>query len=185
MDKLPDLSAYQDKAIEIFQTILVWLQSPPFWAQIAGIVFAWFIARFVAAQLRKRVPFLHTAPQPGRLFFLRDMIYRARELVQPLLLVAIFRHCCCSFGCRHRKFLAGKDRSKSFFGFSSEKRHRAVRTCPGASKHHQTGRAAKRIDDGVWCFRCLHRLTSIRLLFSWAIFASQHCFSSSQRYLVL
>ena len=89
MDKLPDLGAYQDKAVEILQTVLIWLQSPPFWAQIAGIILAWFIARFVTAQLRKRVPFLHTAPQPGRLFFLRDMIYRARELVQSLLLVAV------------------------------------------------------------------------------------------------
>ncbi len=88
MENLPDLSVYQDKIIEVSLVVLAWLQSPPFWGQIAGIILAWFIARFVAKQLHRRVQFLNSEPQPGRLLFLRSMIYRARDLVPSLLLVA-------------------------------------------------------------------------------------------------
>lgn len=85
---MPDLEALQLQAQEMLQTVLIWLQSPPFWAQIAGIVVAWFVARFVTKILRNKIPFLNTKPTDGRFLFLRDMVYRARDLVGSLLLVA-------------------------------------------------------------------------------------------------
>ena len=86
---MPDLEIYKAQALEIFQTLLVWLQSPTFWAQIGGIVVAWFVAKFIASLLRKRISLLNTEPAEGRMLFLRTIVYQIRELVSPLLLVAL------------------------------------------------------------------------------------------------
>jgi len=85
-----DLELYEAQALEVWATVLVWLQSPPFWAQIAAIALAWFVAGFLARMVRKRVPFLATEPaKKGRFSFAFDWAYRARDLVSPLLLVVV------------------------------------------------------------------------------------------------
>ena len=83
------LETIQTQALEIWATVLVWLQSPPFYAQIASIIAAWLIARYLGKQLHQRVPLLSTAPAEGRLFQLRSMIYRGRGLMPALLLVLL------------------------------------------------------------------------------------------------
>jgi len=85
-----DMEFYRDQALEIWAVVLGWLQSPPFYAQIGAIVAAWFIARFAARFVRRRVPFLSAQPQgKERYSFIFDWLYRLRELLSPLLLVAI------------------------------------------------------------------------------------------------
>jgi len=85
---MPDLEPYKQQALEIGMTLLAWLQSPTFWAQLIAIAVAWFVARLVTSFVRKKVPFLNSAPEEGRFLFLRKQLYQARELVGPLFLVA-------------------------------------------------------------------------------------------------
>ena len=86
---MPDLEKLQIQALEVLQTVLAWFQSPLFWAQIGGIVLAWFVARTVTKILRSKVPLLHTEPAEGRLLFFRNIVYQIRDLVGSLVLVAM------------------------------------------------------------------------------------------------
>ena len=83
------IEVYKAQFLEILATILVWFQSPHFYAQIGGIVAAWFIVGFIGKFLQKKILLINTPPKEGRLFLLRDMIYRARGLLSPLLLVLV------------------------------------------------------------------------------------------------
>ncbi|MEP0943727.1 MAG: mechanosensitive ion channel domain-containing protein [Rhizobiaceae bacterium] len=83
------LETIQSKALEFWAIVLVWLQSPPFYVQLAAILGAWLAARYLGGQLHKRVPLLSTQPAEGRFFQLRSMIYRGRGLVPALLLVLL------------------------------------------------------------------------------------------------
>ena len=77
------------QAFEIWNVVLVWLQSPAFYAQIGAIIAAWFIAKILSANIQKRVPFLTTEPdKKGRLYFILRWVYMVRELLKPLLLIA-------------------------------------------------------------------------------------------------
>ncbi|MEP1442494.1 MAG: mechanosensitive ion channel domain-containing protein [Hyphomicrobiales bacterium] len=83
------IEPYKIQALEIWATVLVWLQSPAFYAQIGAIIGAWFIAKILSATIRKRVPFLTNEPdKDGRLFFILKWVYKVRELLKPLLLIA-------------------------------------------------------------------------------------------------
>lgn len=84
---MADIDAYKTQLLEIWATILVWLQSPAFYAQVASIIIAWLAARYVGKFLRTSVPFLHSEPEKGRLYQLRNMAHRGRNLVTPLLWV--------------------------------------------------------------------------------------------------
>lgn len=83
------IAPYREQMEGVFAQILAWLQSPTFYAQIGAIVAAWLIGKIVAAQIRKRVPLFHTEPGPGRFHFITKWLYRLRELVFPLVLVAL------------------------------------------------------------------------------------------------
>ena len=83
------IEPYKAQALEIWAVVLVWLQSPAFYAQIGAIIGAWFIAKILAAAIKKRVPFLTTEPDKnGRLYFILRWVYMVRELLRPLLLIA-------------------------------------------------------------------------------------------------
>ncbi len=87
---MTDFEAYKSQFLDIGNTLIIWLQSPPFWAQIAAIILAWFVAGFLARLVRKRVPFLAAEQtDSGRFSLVLDWVYRARDLVSPLLLVAV------------------------------------------------------------------------------------------------
>ena len=85
---MANFDAYQEKLLEYWATILTWLQSPPFYAQVASIILAWLAARYIGKLLHKSVPLLNSEPKKGRLFQLRNMVYQVRNLVTPLLWVA-------------------------------------------------------------------------------------------------
>ncbi len=83
------IEPYKAQALEIWAVVLVWLQSPAFYAQIGAIIGAWFIAKILSAVIKKRVPFLTTEPDKnGRLYFILRWVYMVRELLRPLLLIA-------------------------------------------------------------------------------------------------
>lgn len=83
------IEPYKAQALEIWNIVLVWLQSPAFYAQIGAIIGAWFIAKILSAAIKKRVPFLTSEPDPnGRLFFILKWVYMVRDLLRPLLLIA-------------------------------------------------------------------------------------------------
>ena len=87
---MPDLEVYKTQALEIWAVVLAWLQSPTFYAQIGAVIAAWFLATIGTRIIRKRVPWLRDEPSgKGRLAFIFEWIYRIRELVFPLLLVAV------------------------------------------------------------------------------------------------
>ena len=82
------IEPYKAQALEIWETVLVWLQSPAFYAQIGAIIGAWFIAKLIASAIKKRVPFLTTEPDKnGRLCFILKWAYMVRDLLGPLLLI--------------------------------------------------------------------------------------------------
>jgi small-conductance mechanosensitive channel len=76
---------------KILNTVLGWLTSPAFLAQLGALVIIWWLlAPLLAAQLRQRVFLFRGAPKTGdKLFTLRKYIYDARDLVRPLLIIAL------------------------------------------------------------------------------------------------
>lgn len=77
------------QALEIWNIVFVWLKSPAFYAQIGAIIAAWFIAKILSKEIKKRVSFLTTEPdKKGRLYFILRWVYMVRELLRPLLLIA-------------------------------------------------------------------------------------------------
>ena len=84
------IEPYKALAQDALNTVLVWLQSPPFYAQVGAIIAAWFAAKIIARIIRARVPFISTEPaKDGRFYFILKWVYQARGLLAPLLLVAI------------------------------------------------------------------------------------------------
>ena len=83
----------QIKAVakKIGDTLLGWLTSPAFLAQVGAIVIIWwFLAPLIAKQLRKRVFLLRDAPKEGDKFLLpRKYLFEAREMVRPLLNIGL------------------------------------------------------------------------------------------------
>ena len=83
----------QIKAVakKIGDTLLGWLTSPTFLAQVGAIVIIWwFLAPLIAKQLRKRIFLLRDAPKEGDKFLLpRKYLFEAREMVRPLLNIGL------------------------------------------------------------------------------------------------
>ncbi len=86
---MPDLDALKIQVLEIWGTVLAWLQSPTFYAQIGAVIVAWLLAGFLTKLIRKRVPLLNHEPTDGKLLFIRSWVYKARGLLFPILLVAL------------------------------------------------------------------------------------------------
>ncbi len=82
-----DLETYKAMAQSWLQTLLGWLSSPQFYAQVGAILACWLLARILARTLLARVGFLREEPSDGRLAKILRTLYSCRDLVQPLLLV--------------------------------------------------------------------------------------------------
>ncbi len=78
-------------AIKIREKILGWLTSPPFLAQVGAIALIWLLlAPLLARQLRSKTFFLRDPPKEGdKLLIVRKYIYEVRELVRPVLNIAL------------------------------------------------------------------------------------------------
>ena len=81
-----DLTPYREKAVAFAETILAWLQSPPFYAQVIAIILAWFLAGIIARQLRARPWLLNAVPNQGYFVKARELIFSCSDLLRPLLL---------------------------------------------------------------------------------------------------
>ena len=85
-----DIEAWKAQGFQLLDILIVWLTSPVFYAQIAAIVGGWIVAKFLARAVRTRVPMLREEPSEGRMLYLQQWAYRLRDIVFPVLLVAIF-----------------------------------------------------------------------------------------------
>lgn len=83
------MSAMQAKLEAWGMQILNWLQSPPFLAQVGGVVAAYFIAKILTGMLKKRVAFLREKPTEGKLLRLRGIAFSLTNLVFPAVLVGL------------------------------------------------------------------------------------------------
>ena len=82
-----DLKALGQK---ILDKVIGWLTSISFLAQVGAIVLAIFLSPILAGSLRKRIFLFRDEPQPDqKLKVVRDYIYRSREFLRALLLVAL------------------------------------------------------------------------------------------------
>ena len=86
-------SAEDVKALgkKIGDTLLGWLTSPAFLAQVGAIVVIWWmLAPLIAKQLRKRIFLLRDPPKEGdKLLLARKYLFEAREMVRPLLNIGL------------------------------------------------------------------------------------------------
>jgi len=73
---------------KIADKLIGWLTSIPFLAQIGALVLTYFLAPIIASLIRKRVFLFSAAPsEDTKLKVIRDIIYRGRTLLRPILLV--------------------------------------------------------------------------------------------------
>ncbi|MBL4871240.1 MAG: mechanosensitive ion channel [Robiginitomaculum sp.] len=86
---MPDMSALQTKLQAWGMQILNWLQSPPFLAQVGGVIAAYFIAKILTRMAKKRVVFLREKPADGKFLRLRGIAYKIKDLVFPAVLVGL------------------------------------------------------------------------------------------------
>lgn len=85
-----DLDILTARAQEWLDQLLVWLQSPPFLAQLAAIAVAVIVAPILARILSKRVPLLRDAPAPdAKLLKLRQIVFKAAQFLRAILVVAL------------------------------------------------------------------------------------------------
>lgn len=76
---------------KILDTVLGWLKSPAFLAQLGAVIFIWLIlAPLISKQLRKRVFLLRDPPKEGdKFYFARKCLFDVRELVRPVLNIGL------------------------------------------------------------------------------------------------
>ncbi|MEM1229264.1 MAG: mechanosensitive ion channel domain-containing protein [Pseudomonadota bacterium] len=86
----PDqLNAYLEQIslwlLGVWETVTEWATSPAFYAQIGAILTAVTLAWVVARILRKQIPLLREAPQPGRFYWLRSLLYALGPVIFPVI----------------------------------------------------------------------------------------------------
>ncbi len=82
--------AIKASAEAIVETVIGWLKSPKFLAQLGAIILAVFLSPIIAGMLRKRLFFFRDPPAEGvRLKIIRDYVYRARNFLRAIMLVLL------------------------------------------------------------------------------------------------
>ena len=78
-------------AMKVWEKVIGWLTSPPFLAQVGAIALIWLVlAPLLAKQLRTRIFLLRDPPKEGdKLLIVRKYVYEVRELVRPVLNIAL------------------------------------------------------------------------------------------------
>ena len=84
-----DMNGLRERLVAFSETLLGWLQSPQFYAQVIAIIAAWLIARILAKQLLARLRMFNTAPEMGRFIKPRELLFSCRDLLRPLLLFIV------------------------------------------------------------------------------------------------
>ncbi|MEO9168626.1 MAG: mechanosensitive ion channel domain-containing protein [Aestuariivirga sp.] len=81
-----DLNALHDQAVQLAQTLLGWLESPQFYAEVIATLLAWILARILTQQILTKLWLFNTQPTDGRLYKPRAIVYSCRDLLRPILL---------------------------------------------------------------------------------------------------
>ena len=82
-----NLEQVKSEVLGWLETVMGWLVSPQFYAQVGAIIVAAAVARIAGRKILTRLPLLSTEPGDGPLFKLRRFAYSCRDLVTPLLTV--------------------------------------------------------------------------------------------------
>ncbi|MGQ0700823.1 MAG: mechanosensitive ion channel family protein [Panacagrimonas sp.] len=80
-----DMASFKARFGQLFSSLLDWLGSPQFYAQVALAILAVVVAYSTAGALRRHSSLLSTEPATGAWLPLRRGIYRGRDLLFPLL----------------------------------------------------------------------------------------------------
>lgn len=75
--------------IDAWQAVAMWATSPPFYGQLAAIGAAIAVAFLVALVVKTRVPAFANPPRDGPLYELRSFLFRLRDIVFPVLNIAL------------------------------------------------------------------------------------------------
>lgn len=84
-----DFSSIKTFFTQSSETLLAWLVSPQFYAQVGLVVLAFLLAYSFFLLLRRWFSILTQGPESGALYGLRQGIARTRDLLLPLLLVLV------------------------------------------------------------------------------------------------
>lgn len=81
---------WRDRAELWFDQILLWMQSPPFLAQLAAIAIAIVLAPILAGFVKRLIPILRNAPkEDASLYKVRNIVFRAGRFLRAIWLVAL------------------------------------------------------------------------------------------------
>ena len=85
-----DFEAMRESAQGWADQLVVWMQSPPFLAQLAAIGLAIILSPLLAGFIKRLIPLFRNAPRPGVSFFkVREVIFRAGRFLRAIVLVAL------------------------------------------------------------------------------------------------
>lgn len=77
-------------AEKVINTVLGWLKSPAFLAQVAAIVAAYLLSPIIAAGMRKRIRLLKEPPaKDAKLRLIKDYVFQASRLLRAIILVIL------------------------------------------------------------------------------------------------
>lgn len=82
-----DFVKFKEQAFDVVATLLGWLQSPQFYAQVAAIIVAVIVAKIASRQLLAKILLLRHEPADGSFLKLRRFVYSCRDLLFSLLTV--------------------------------------------------------------------------------------------------
>lgn len=85
-----DFDALADRAQAWVDQLIVWMQSPPFLAQLAAIAIAIVVAPILAGIVKRAIPLFRKEPsQDASLYKVREVLFRAGRFLRAIWLVAL------------------------------------------------------------------------------------------------
>ena len=85
-----DFDALADRAQAWVDQLIVWMQSPPFLAQLAAIAIAIVLAPILAGIVKRAIPLFRKEPsQDASLYKVREVLFRAGRFLRAIWLVAL------------------------------------------------------------------------------------------------
>ena len=86
---MPNLDSLKAQGQHYLDILIGWLSSPQFYAQVIAIIAGILIARLLAKQILAKLWLFNTEPIDGKLLRYRKLLYSCRDLLRPVLIVAV------------------------------------------------------------------------------------------------
>jgi small-conductance mechanosensitive channel len=83
------LETLKPQAQHILDTLVSWLSSPQFYAQVIAIIMAVVIGRIAAKQVLAKLFLFNAEPAEGKLLRYRKLLYSLRDLLRPAFIVLV------------------------------------------------------------------------------------------------